>query len=451
MHDDRKVTEDRIERVLRERIRPAIHTETAPLEAAVWHVPGAPVTASEALAARYEPCRIDDRWGPPWSTSWFRLRGRVPGSWVGRRVEALVDLGFDADRPGFQCEGLVYREGAPVKGLHPRNAYVPIDASVRGGERVELFVEAAANPLILDDGNRRFGPTPLGDPATAGTEPLYRLTRAELAVFDEQVWQLAADIEVLDGLMRACGPQDPRRWELLRVLASAIDALDPHDVPATAARARDRLTDALTAPGRASAHRVSAVGHAHIDSAWLWPLRETVRKLGRTAANVTALMDEHPDFVFAMSQAQQLAWIAEHYPAIFARVREHVCAGRFVPVGGMWVEADTNMPGAEAMARQFVHGKRFFLEQLGIETEEVWLPDSFGYSAALPQLVAQSGSKWFLTQKLSWNQTNEFPHHTFLWEGIDGTRVLTHFPPVDTYNAELSGAELAHASGVSLF
>lgn len=111
----------------------------------------------------------------------------------------------------------------------------------------------------------------------------------------------------------------------------------------------------------------------------------------------------------------------------------------------MWVESDTNMPGSEALARQFVYGKRFFLEEFGVETEEVWLPDSFGYSAALPQLVKLSGSRWFLTQKISWNTTNPFPHHSFLWEGLDGTRVFTHFPPVDTYVAELSGEELAHA------
>ena len=135
----------------------------------------------------------------------------------------------------------------------------------------------------------------------------------------------------------------------------------------------------------------------------------------------------------------------QHYPDLFARITEKVAAGQFLPVGGMWVESDTNMPGGEAMARQFVAGKRFFLENFGVETEEVWLPDSFGYSAALPQIVKASGSKYMLTQKLSWNQTNTMPHSTFAWEGIDGTRVLTHFPPVNTYNSDLSGRDLARA------
>ena len=160
-----------------------------------------------------------------------------------------------------------------------------------------------------------------------------------------------------------------------------MDALDLTDLAGSAPAAREVLAPALAAPAHAGAHVASAVGHAHIDSAWLWPLRETVRKVARTISNVTALMDEHPELVFAMSSAQQWAWMQEHRPEVWARMREKVATGQLVPVGGMWVESDTNMPGGEALARQLVHGKRFFLDELGIETEEVWLPDSFGYTA----------------------------------------------------------------------
>jgi alpha-mannosidase len=314
---------------------------------------------------------------------------------------------------------------------------------VAGGEQVTLYVEAAANPVIL--GDNPFLPTPLGRKETAGDNPLYRIERVDLAIFDEQVWELVADIEVLSQLMHELPEGSSRRWEILRALGRAMDVIDLRDVNRTTGSARAQLAAVLDKPANASAHHVSAVGHAHIDSAWLWPLRETVRKVARTASNVTALMDEYPDFVFAMSSAQQLAWIKEHRPEVFAKVAKKIAAGQFVPVGGMWVESDTNMPGSEAMARQFVHGKRFFLDEFGVETEEVWLPDSFGYSGALPQIVLASGSRWFLTQKISWNQTNKFPHHTFWWEGHDGSRVFTHFPPADTYNSELSGRELAHA------
>jgi alpha-mannosidase len=134
-----------------------------------------------------------------------------------------------------------------------------------------------------------------------------------------------------------------------------------------------------------------------------------------------------------------------YYPELFERIRSRVAEGRFVPVGGMWVESDTNLPGGEALARQFVAGKGFFLREFGLDTQEVWLPDSFGYSGALPQIVAASGSRYFLTQKTSWNETNRMPHHTFFWEGIDGSRVFTHFPPTDTYNSDLSAKDLARA------
>ncbi|MEU3843009.1 glycoside hydrolase family 38 C-terminal domain-containing protein [Streptomyces sp. NPDC028635] len=444
MHDDRNLVEARLKRVLDERIRPAVHPESVPLDVAVWHAPGEPVPVAEGLAATPEPIAVGARWGAPWGTSWFRVTGTVPQAWAGRTVEALLDLGFDENMPGFQCEGLVYRpDGTPVKGLNPRNQWVRIGAPVEGGEEVRLHVEAASNPVILD--YHPFVPTRLGDKETAGSEPQYTLTRMDLAVFDEEVWQLALDLEVLGELMAELPVDAQRRWDLLRAVERALDAVDLQDVNGTAARARAELTDVLAAPAVPSAHRISAVGHAHIDSAWLWPLRETVRKVARTTANMTALIEDEPEFVFAMSQAQQWAWVKEHRPEVWARVKKAVAEGRFVPAGGMWVESDTNMPGSEAMARQFVHGKRFFLDEFGVENDEAWLPDTFGFAAGLPQIIKAAGSKYLLTQKISWSQTNRFPHHTFRWEGIDGTRIFTHFPPVDTYNCSMKGSELAHA------
>lgn len=397
----------------------------------------------EALRATYEPFAVGEPWGPPWSTSWFRLAGEVPQEWAGRRVEAVIDPGFSGDGPGFQAEGLLYDgDGVPLKGIHPRNRHLPVGAPVSGGEEVRLLLEAAANPAVLRD----FRPTDLGDVRTAPHRPLYRFASADLAVLDETVWQLILDIEVLSELMYELPADGPRRHEILRALEDMLDALDLHDVGGTAVAGRAALADVLSRPATASAHRVSAAGHAHIDSAWLWPLRETVRKASRTFANVTQLAKEYPELVFACSQAQQYAWVKEHQPHIWERIKEAVREGNWAPVGSMWVESDANMPGGEALAQQLVHGKRFFLEELGVETEEIWLPDSFGYTAAFPQLARLAGAKWFLTQKLSWNQTDKMPHHTFWWEGIDGTRVFTHFPPVDTYNSRFHARELAHAA-----
>lgn len=438
MHDDRVRVEQRVERVWRERVLPARYAATAPLDLAAWVVPGEPVPVAEALAAAYEPIGLGSPWGAPWSTTWLRVTGTVPPEWAGGRVELVVDLGFSADSPGFQAEALAYDlTGRPIKGVAPRTGYVPVD-----GPEVGVLLEAAANPTVLAGS---FAPTTLGEKETAGDAPLYRLTAVELGLRDEPAWLLGLDIEVLRQLMHELAETDPRRHEILRALERMLDVLDLADVGGTAAEARAVLAGPLGRPAHASAHRLSAVGHAHIDCAWLWPLRETRRKCARTFANVTALAADYPELVFACSSAQQYAWVKEDHPVLFDRIKRTVASGQWVPVGGMWVESDANLPGGESLARQLVHGRRFFRDELGVDTREVWLPDCFGYTAAFPQLARLAGAGWFLTQKLSWNETNRMPHHTFRWEGLDGTRVLTHFPPVDTYNSELSGAELAHA------
>jgi alpha-mannosidase len=454
MHSNPELTEQRLARVLHQRLLPAVHGRSVPLAVEVWHVSGEPAPVRDALAARYGPAAVGDRWGPAWTTSWFRVSGTIPQEWAGLPVEAVLDLGFGTTSPGFSTEGLVYRpDGTAVKAINPRNSWLPVTGSATGGEEFVRYIEAAANPVVMHaDPELTFAPTPVGGRArwlqedgAADGEPLYRLRRMDLAVFDAEVFALVQDLEVLGQLMHELPAQLPRRWQILGAVERALDAVDLQDVSGTAAAARRALAPALAAPAGDGAHRISAVGHAHIDSAWLWPLRETVRKVARTVSNVTQLMDDHPEFKFVMSQAQQLAWLKEHRPEVYARAQEKAKTGQFLPSGSLWVEPDTNITGGEALARQFVHGKRFYLDEFGVETEEMWLPDTFGYNAALPQLMKLAGVRWFLTQKISWNTTNKFPHHTFRWEGIDGTRIFSHFPPVDTYNSDLSGAEVAHS------
>jgi len=444
MHDDITLTTGRARRVLDERILPAAHSVSVPLEVA-WHeLPGEPIPPAEGLALEYTPYAVGTLWGPAWGTTWFRLTGTVPADWAGRRVEIIADLGFDKNMPGFQCEGLVYRpDGTPVKSINPRNQWVLVAESAEGGDAVELYVEAAANPVLLD--YHPFLPTQEGDILTSSPQPIYTTRRFDLAVFEPEVHELALDITVLLELQAEL-PVGPRRMRILQALDDALDALDLQHIPATAAAARAALAPALAAPADASAHRISAVGHAHIDSAWLWPVRETVRKVARTTSSMADLIDQTDDFVYGMSSAQQYAWVKEHRPEVWKRIVAAVAAGRFLPLGGMWVESDTVMPTGEALVRQFSQGQRFFRREFGIAPKGVWLPDSFGYSPALPQLMRRAGFEWFFTQKISWNQVNKFPHHTFLWEGIDGSQVFTHFPPMDTYNSRLSGEEVAKAS-----
>ncbi|MEV5070708.1 alpha-mannosidase [Microbacterium sp. LMI12-1-1.1] len=441
MHDDRSHVQARLRRFTRERLEPAVHPEFHPLRVEHWSVPDEPVPFAEAVVRGYEPTPAGWTWGRAWSSTWFRLSGRLPEGWSPQHTEIVCDLGFTADRPGFQVEGLAYRpDGSILKAVSPRGHHLPLDADA--GDDLTLYVEAAANPDVA--GEWTFAATPLGDKLTSGEGPLYSLGAIGFVRRDETAWELLQDIQVLSGLLGELAQDSPRHHTIVRGLERMLDVVDPDDVAATAALAREAIAPLLASPAHASSHRIVAVGHAHIDSAWLWPTRETIRKVARTFANALELMERHPEFVFAASSAQQYAWLEEHHPALFARVREQVQAGRFVPVGGMWVESDTNMPAGESMIRQFLHGKRFFRERLGVETEEVWLPDSFGYSAALPQIVRGTGNRWFLTQKLSWSQVNRLPHHTFWWEGIDGTRVFTHLPPADTYNSELTPAELLH-------
>lgn len=455
MHDNAALIEQRIDRFLQERIAPAVYRRTAPLTIEAWHAPGEPVPFADAVGRRFEQVGPGHRWGPPWGTTWFHVTGAIPTAWrrddgtlpEATRAVVLADLGFTARQPGFQAEGLAYApDGTVVTGISPLNhaIFLPEAAHGGAGDQIDLYVEAASNPDVMGESGH-FAPTPLGEKHTAGDEPLYTVRQIAVALRDETVWLLQQDLAALSGLMTSLPAEATRRTRIRRAIENALDRMDPHDVAGTAEAGRHELAGVLAVPAPADAHRVTAVGHAHIDSAWLWPARETVRKCARTFANVLDLMDRHSDFVFACSSAQQYAWIRDHYPALYARIRQRVAEGRFIPVGSMWVESDTNMPGGEAMVRQFVSGKRFFLEEFGVETTGAWLPDSFGYSGALPQIVALAGADWFLSQKMSWNETNAFPHHTFWWEGIDGTRVFTHFPPVDTYNSDLSAAELRYA------
>ena len=442
MHDDRSLIERRLFRVARDRIDTALTGASHPLTVEAWEVPGEPVPVAQAAAAAFEPFQIGSMFGRPWGTTWFRMTGTVPADWAGRTVLAAINLGF-GHSPGFQSEGLVWvRDGddwVPWRGLHPLNHHLPIGAPAQGGETVDWLVEAASNPEISIYGD------PNSDITTARTGPIYNLRKAAFVESHTDVVALREDIRAIDGLRKQLPDDQPRSHEILRALEDMLDTLDLDDVPGSAGQARECLAEVLSRPAHASAHQISAIGHAHIDSAWLWPLRETRRKCSRTFSNVLALMDEDPEFMFGCSQAVQYDWMREGFPTIFQGIKDKVAGGQWVPVGGMWVEADTNLAGGEALIRQITHGQRFFEEHFGVECTEVWIPDVFGYPASLPGIMAACGIDRFLTQKLSWNRTNRFPHHSFWWEGIDGSTVFTHFPPVETYNSTVDAHELAHA------
>ncbi|RRD50918.1 glycoside hydrolase family 38 C-terminal domain-containing protein [Arachnia propionica] len=441
MHAFDTLVLERVERVKDDRVLPLVDRTVGTLQVEAWEVPGEPVPPHEARLAEYQPITLPHPWGAAWSTWWFRLRGTMPDDAPRGSVRLDVDLGFADAWPGNQCEGLLFTSDLTVlKAVNSRNRSCVVDADP--GTEVEFLIEAAANPDLFAHGCRA---TPMGDVLTAPDTPIYQLRSAEFRVRDETLWGLFHDLDLLWDLARHLPEGSTRRAVICRHLDRAMDVLDLHDVPGSAGACRQALAPVWQAPAVASALSVTAIGHAHIDSAWLWPVRETVRKVARTFSNVVALAREYPDFTFTATSAQQYAWLQERHPEVFDAVRRAVAAGQWFPSGGMWVESDVNLPGGEALIRQFTMGTRFFQRELGTRSRTLWLPDSFGYPGNLPQIAARCGMTGFLTQKLSWNQHNQLPHSTMWWEGIDGTRIFTHFPPVNCYDSEISAEEVKRA------
>ena len=433
----------RVGRVLTEFLGPARRLGAVDLEVAAHHVHGEPIAAAAAFAAAYEPFALGDAWGPAWDTTWFRLRGRVPAAWAGHEVHLGFAVGH-AGETGFGAESLLYHDGHPVQGLSPNHRAWRLAERAEADAPVELFVEAAANPPSPFGAN----PWPLLMAEPHGPAR-FTLARADLHLVDPAYEAFFHDFRVAVELLGDLAAGEPRRARLLAGLERAADQLALPDVAGSWRRAAPGVRALLDEPAALGAHRVSTVGHAHLDTAWLWPLRETVRKCARTFSTALALMERYPEYRFVVSQAQHLAWMRDHYPDLWDRLKARIAEGRVEPTGSMWVEADCNIPSGESLVRQIVHGKRFYLDELGLETTDVWLPDVFGYSAALPQIMQLGGVRRFLTQKLSWNQYNDMPHHSFYWEGIDGSRVFTHFPPADTYGGQMSVRELRY--GVANF
>jgi alpha-mannosidase len=391
-----------------QRLRAAIHPDRIAPDELTVAGPVDRISYADARALDYRPAETGERLGPLWATYWFRVGATLPEAWDGRRVDLLWET---------RAESTLWIDGRAVQGLHGNELHQRPDATVawpaRGGARVELAIELACNGLF-----GRLDAPP-------------ELEAVALALVDEDAWQLYFDFEILRALEASDTLEPGFGGHLREELNHFCNEGD-----------RTILTRLYEHRNGTRVHRVSAIGHAHIDTAWLWPLAETNRKLQRTFASQTRYMDEYPEYRFACSQAQQYAYVEEGDPDLWARIRAKVENGQWVPVGGSWVEPDCNIPSGESLLRQFVHGQRYFEDRFGIRCREFWSPDAFGYCGQLPQLMRLAGIDRFLTQKLSWNRFNRPDSHTFVWEGIDGSRVLGHFPPADNYNSDVSVDEV---------
>ena len=415
MQKHRELTRQRIHQLGRRATR-HIYTNAIPLKASYLPSPE-PIAFNDLKGKRFRKITPGTAWGDEFDCAWFRFEGRLDASFKGKDVVALIDIG------GEGC--LFDRRGKPVQGLTPRfedqhggfigpKREIRLYSPARGSEKVSLLIDGGANHL-------------------QGRQRLCEFNQAELCILDKDMFRFYHEYRFLELMMLAL-PESSRHGQLiercLNNVCNLITDWDPSEIKA----ARNLLATELSRPANASALNVTAIGHAHLDVAWLWPLRETVRKAARTFSTALRMLEEYPDYHFGASQPHLYQMVKDNYPALYNDIKAAVKDGRWEVQGGMWVESDCNIPSGESMVRQLLHGKRFFRKEFGIDVKHLWLPDVFGYSAALPQILKKSGVDYFTTHKLNWNQFNRFPHHTMYWEGIDGTRIFAHFMAGNDYN-----------------
>lgn len=399
--------------------------------------------AEKAARQPFRPMPDGTLWGEPWEYGWFRTGFRLPDQARGRRIELCLELGR---------EGLVFVNASPAGSINtgPMNrtmtgtrSRVTVTRSGVPGERFEVLAEFYAGHGPTPDST---GPVPYGtEPIPAVSGPQAVVGRSSYGIWNDEAYRLWVDVETLYQLRDSIDPDSLRAAEIDRALreftlAADLELPEP-GLSDSIAEARRRLAPALACVNGSTAPMMYAFGHGHLDLAWLWPVSETERKAARTFANQLALAAEYPSHRYLQSQPYLFRVVKEKYPALYVKVKEAVAAGSIVAEGGMWVEADTNLSGGESLIRQFLHGKRFFRDEFGVNSKLLWLPDVFGYSGALPQILSGCGIEFFSTSKIFWAYHGEelFPYNTFLWEGIDGTRVLCHF--CGDYNSHTAPAQ----------
>ena len=381
------------------------------------------------LELEYKTLNPGEKWGENWESAWFHITGEIPAHWEKTKVKLLFNSGGESmifDAAGTPVArltgGSVYNES------FKQNDWL-LPASFTGDGKVDLFVEGAANTLfgmVFDSDKKLLKEHPQG--RFTGT-----LAECRLGLFDEEAWQFYIDLNVVFELIKGLPEKDFRRKRHVKTCLKAIDVCKNAGFTA----AREVMQEIFTITPSGALMTVHGVGHAHIDTGWLWPVKETVRKCARTYAAQLDLIERYPEYIFGASAPQHYAFIKKRYPELFRKIKEAVKKGRWELQGGMWVEADCNVISGESMVRQFLHGKNFFMDEFGVEVKNLWLPDVFGYSGSMPQIIKRSGCDYFLTQKLSWSQFNKFSYKSFIWKGIDGSGVLSHFPPENSYNSQL--------------
>lgn len=386
--------------------------------------------------SKWQDFMLGDTWGGYDKVAWFRTTVEIPEHFRGKRLAFFLQPG-PRDGGGSTAEGLLYINGTAVQAVDIWHDEVVLEDALCRAERLVLALKVWSGVLDV---------------------PKFRAFKeAALLRLDMEVDRFCFTVDTVRRCVLLLDEGDLRRIRLTRLLNETFRQVDflnypEEDYYQSLYRALAFLEGGLEELAGTDEIKptVCGVGHSHIDMAWLWRLGATREKASRTFATVLNLMKQYPEYRFMHSSPQLYKFLKEDYPEIFARVKEKIKEGQWEITGGMWVESDTNVPSGESLIRQFVYGKRYIREEFGKETKLLWLPDVFGYSAALPQIMKKCGMKYFMTTKISWNQYNHFPYDTFMWKGIDGSRILTHFitTPEDgswyyTYNGHMDPEEVA--------
>ncbi|MDQ1544899.1 MAG: alpha-mannosidase [Actinomycetota bacterium] len=400
------------------RIRRQIFTPVAQLGAEIVRS-AEPIPFAQLDHSDFVPLRPGTAWGKKLDCAWLRISGEIPAGIDPAMLDGVVLL------LGIRGEGLIYSaDGEILDSIstvwqqadlpHSGGKYRPVRHVDVSTGRIEFYADVAYNGILLYE---------YGSGVYHG---------AQIAVRDDDAFGLYYDYMTL--LVLAGATDDTAlESELRRQLRHAYALFRAGDILG----AREVLARPLSIPSD-SDFVYSAIGHGHLDMAWLWPLRETRRKAARTYTKALNTIEQHDGYTYGTSQPQQMQWLKQQQPDLFERLKKAVADGRVELQGSFWVEPDTNLPGGESLVRQALVGRRFLAEEFGLGPDDMrlcWLPDAFGYSGNLPQILKKSGMDWFQTIKLAWNKVNDFPYRTFTWRGIDGSTVLVHMPPEGDYNS----------------
>lgn len=376
---------------------------------------------SDAVQGQFVPAPVGMKWGKKWEYGWFKTRIRIPEPLHGKRVVFTLDTAE---------EMLVFVNGREAGAIDKAHRYITLTRSANAGDTYEIIAECYAGHGVRREG---AGPVSWGE-ASVPEPPEYQVTvgQSSFGVWNEELFQTAMDYLTLYSLVLKLPEKSLRAMKIIEGLKSftyiADFELPEPEMTASVVEAGKLLKPLLVCKNGSTAPEFTVFGQSHLDLAWLWPVEETIRKSARTYSNQLALMEEYGDYHFLLCEPPILEWLEERYPNVYASVLEKVKAGKFYPEGALWVECDTNIPSGESLIRQFLRGKRWFRKKLGVDSKLAWMPDTFGFSAALPQIMKKCQVPYFATQKLIRQdpEAQPFPYNLFWWEGMDGSKVLAH-------------------------